>query len=751
MTTLRQIVLIGILLSMLVFTRPASAGSVTIIVNTTSDIEDFGGAKTTADLPGPDHVVSLREAVTASNNTPGANTIVFNIPLTDPGFGTAGFSGQFVIFVEGDPLIVRDSYTTIDARTQTAYTGDTSPGLEVHIRTTPPYMNMSGIYLYSNNNLVTGLEGFSLFRSGIEISGNSNVVVGNAIVQAGSAGVSISGANNRVGGTTAADRNRILLAGTGVAISGVGATGNIVQGNLLWMNNSNGVSIDYGASGNSIGGAAAAARNFIYSNGHMSSEFFPVGSDIDISGNNNLVQGNYIGVDENGAAAGGSVWSGIELSGQSNTIRGNVISGHTGYYPQLTARPAGIRIMGGGNHLIRANLIGTDPSGAQPMPNEYGVKVDVLLYSDVPHDNRIGGTGPGEANIIAYNLYDGVAVGGNSTRISGNSIFGNGELGINLAPDLYTQTYPNTVTPNDPGDLDTGPNNRQNFPVITSITDNGTSTTVRGTIDTQSPQQITIEVFSNDSADASGFGEGQTFRAATTPDAAGNWSMSLAAGLNGKYLTATATDAAGNTSEFSRAVLVGGTVTNRPPVAAASASPSSGYLPLNVSFSSSGSYDPEGAPLSYAWDFGDGLTSTAANPSHTYTVAGTYNARLTVMDAAGASNSASVSILVNPATLLRSSNINLSAILKSGQVTVNGKVTVRDQNGVLLPGAVVLIKWTLPDGSLANQSATTNSNGIASFTVRGRRGTYTLTINNITKSGYTFDAANSVLTRSITR
>jgi hypothetical protein len=121
------------------------------------------------------------------------------------------------------------------------------------------------------------------------------------------------------------------------------------------------------------------------------------------------------------------------------------------------------------------------------------------------------------------------------------------------------------------------------------------------------------------------------------------------------------------------------------------------------------------------------------------------------MDAAGASNSATVSILVNQAALLRSSNINLSATLKSGQVTVNGKITVRDQNGVLLPGAVVYIKWTLPDGSVANQSATTNSNGIASFTVRGRRGTYTLTINNITKSGYTFDSANSVLTRSITR
>ena len=50
----------------------------------------------------------------------------------------------------------------------------------------------------------------------------------------------------------------------------------------------------------------------------------------------------------------------------------------------------------------------------------------------------------------------------------------------------------------------------------------------------------------------------------------------------------------------------------------ASANPTSGPTPLNVTFSSSGSSDPEGQPLTYSWDFGDGATSTAANPSHTY-------------------------------------------------------------------------------------------------------------------------------------
>ena len=55
------------------------------------------------------------------------------------------------------------------------------------------------------------------------------------------------------------------------------------------------------------------------------------------------------------------------------------------------------------------------------------------------------------------------------------------------------------------------------------------------------------------------------------------------------------------------------------PVALASANTTSGPAPLTVTFSSAGSNDPEGRPITYSWDFGDGSLSTAANPSHTYT------------------------------------------------------------------------------------------------------------------------------------
>jgi PKD repeat protein len=72
---------------------------------------------------------------------------------------------------------------------------------------------------------------------------------------------------------------------------------------------------------------------------------------------------------------------------------------------------------------------------------------------------------------------------------------------------------------------------------------------------------------------------------------------------------------------------------NRPPVAQAAANPMSGLAPLNVTFSSAGSHDPDaGQAITYLWDFGDGFTSTQPNPSHQYTTNGNKTVTLTVTD-----------------------------------------------------------------------------------------------------------------------
>ncbi|MFN0204978.1 MAG: PQQ-dependent sugar dehydrogenase [Planctomycetota bacterium] len=90
---------------------------------------------------------------------------------------------------------------------------------------------------------------------------------------------------------------------------------------------------------------------------------------------------------------------------------------------------------------------------------------------------------------------------------------------------------------------------------------------------------------------------------------------------------------------------------NQPPVVAASAAPVQGAPPLLVQFNSSGTTDPDGgpSPLLYTWDFGDATTSNLPNPAHSYPIAGSYIAKLTVSDGVAAAVSVPLNITVgNP-------------------------------------------------------------------------------------------------------
>jgi len=112
---------------------------------------------------------------------------------------------------------------------------------------------------------------------------------------------------------------------------------------------------------------------------------------------------------------------------------------------------------------------------------------------------------------------------------------------------------------------------------------------------------------------------------------------------------------------------------NRAPIAAASANPSSGLSPLQVSFSSAGSSDPDSDPLTYSWNFGDGsATTNTPSPIHTYSATGVkkFTATLTVKDTAGATASASVVVTVGStppqptiATPINNSTVNPGAVV----------------------------------------------------------------------------------------
>jgi PKD repeat protein len=221
-------------------------------------------------------------------------------------------------------------------------------------------------------------------------------------------------------------------------------------------------------------------------------------------------------------------------------------------------------------------------------------------------------------------------------------------------------------------------------------------------------------------------------------------------------LTVTDSQGADSNAAVSITVLPDSPLPNEPPIAVAYADILSGTVPLTVNFSSQGSYDPEGGTMTYAWDFGDGSISTAANPSHTYAEALDFTAMLTLTDNQGAEAYDSLSITVLPdgsngciSYCLISSSIDLTTTEKRRAVTVKGKVFIEDEHGSLIAGATVHGIWTLPDGTSKEQSVDTNQKGIANFRVRAEKGSYTLDIIDTTKTGYSFDPDNSVLSGSI--
>lgn len=109
-------------------------------------------------------------------------------------------------------------------------------------------------------------------------------------------------------------------------------------------------------------------------------------------------------------------------------------------------------------------------------------------------------------------------------------------------------------------------------------------------------------------------------------------------------VTLTVTDLQGATGTGQTSVTVPVTP-NQAPVAVATATPPEGPAPLSVQFSSAGSNDPDGGVIaSYFWDFGDGITSTSANPTHSYVALGNFTATLKVTDTSGAAGTTTVTV-----------------------------------------------------------------------------------------------------------
>jgi PKD repeat protein len=146
-------------------------------------------------------------------------------------------------------------------------------------------------------------------------------------------------------------------------------------------------------------------------------------------------------------------------------------------------------------------------------------------------------------------------------------------------------------------------------------------------------------------------------------------------------------------------------VAGDPPVAVAAASPTSGPRRLTVQFSSKDSSDPDDEALSFAWDFGDGSSSTQANPLKSYVVVGSFTATLTVTNESGLTSSASVAISV-------SDNVPVAAIA----APVNGTTTYRgaevafssagsnDDKDKEFGSSIVGYAWDFGDGTTSTEA-----------------------------------------------
>ena len=540
-------------------------GSLRIKFEPIAQAATFTVTNTADDGPG-----SLRQAIIVSNLNmgPSANVINFNIP----GAGVKTISPL-------SPLPTITAPVTIDGFTQP---GSGFSGLLIVLDGSNAGANANGLTISSGHCNIYSLVVNRFSGAGLSIqTGDGNLIAGNRIgtdpagnadLGNGRAGIDIVSNSNTI-------RANLISGNDGPGVSLVRSRGNSLTGNIIGANanaraalaNQSGITIDQESLDNIIGPAVnvSSDMNIIAGN---------VFDGIGIRGNNNLIRSNLIG--NNGIDAIPNGNDGILIfSGAANTIGGssyfttNVISGNGANGIEITSTAAV------GNQII-GNRIGIDASNSlQPLPNgANGIFIDIAASN-----NTIGGINTGSslpANFIAYNNGNGVRVnrgfdnkvvgnyihdnvgagvfvgdpdspGGDGTSILGNRIFHDGGLGIDLAPA--------GVTPNDPGDGDTGPNGLQNFPVLSSAVASQGRAFIGGTLNSKPNSTYRLEFFTNDTCDPSGNGEAEGFLGFTSVSTGGDgnagFQFSSGNGTNGalpgQFVVATATDFLGNTSEFS--------------------------------------------------------------------------------------------------------------------------------------------------------------------------------------------------------
>ena len=647
----------------------APAGATTFTVNVTDDTSDgtCNGA-----------LCSFREALLAAQAAAGApHVITFNIPGSGVRTITclAANGGWPFIFQS----VTIDGYSQPGSSPNTNATGAINAVPLIELRGQGGVNGIQVVNFGANPEVVAlGLIG-SGFSGGVFVQSSGVLTVrgsfigttadGMAGANASANGLFVASGTLNVGGTNPADRNVISgnTRGVGAILSPGAGIAVLLQGNLIGLNKN---------------GTAAVPNQFGYASAGC-----------------------------NGGNAAGRI-------GGTTPAERNVISGNTEAGILIGNCGVGTSNTSSGS-FIRGNFIGTDVTGANPIPNLTGVSM-----SSGPN-LVVGGLNAGEGNLIAFNTGVGVELtsGVNGLAVLGNSIHSNGRLGIDIDG--------NNVTVNDANDADT---NRPNFPVVTAITRDASTTTVQGTFDAPATGTYRLQLFTNTLPDALSHGEGQTLLGQVTPAVGATGSQAFSITVNTvvpatEFLALTLTDPAGNTSEFSQFLADLAITGSDAP------DPAGTGQPVTYSFTvTNTSTRFPSAPVRVAFDFTNSSTFISASGGAT-PVAGVVTVALGTL-VPGASAAGTV-VLSHPVvgtfgnTLVASSNVtdpvpanntvNIGTAVQEAVSTFTISGQVRDLNDT----GVANVTMTLSGSQSA--TLTTGADGTYAFTALAAGGTYTVT------------------------
>ena len=425
--------------------------------------------------------------------------------------------------------------------------------------------NGAGLLIYAGPNTVIGNY------IGTDVTGALGLPNGNGVTMSSSDGAVIGGTAGTTPGGPCTGACNLISANTGIGIDITQATNAVVHGNFVGVDVSGAVALGnsnagvalFAGGGSHVGGSAAGEGNVISGN------FIGIAFN---TSDGNTIQGNFVGTNAAGTGAIPNEYGGIILSNfpSNNTIGGttgvtaggpctgacNLVSGNG----TLGLPGIGIGIgyggsaNGGSGNVVQGNRIGTQADGVTPLGNSN----DGIVIGQGESQNAIGGTDPNAGNVVAYNVGIGIHVlDAVENAIRSNITYDNAGLGIDLEP--------SGVTANDPGDGDTGSNQKQNFPILTSITilaPQGTGTRIQGILHSAPSTTYDLDFFSNDVCIPfpHDFLEARKFLGAgqVTTNGSGTGAIDVTVPIAiqpGEHVTATATDPDGNTSELSQRIV----------------------------------------------------------------------------------------------------------------------------------------------------------------------------------------------------